>query len=157
MAIRKRLRHLAVVLAIAFTFTPALMAVSTEPVAAVTCSGFGCDGQYPTTTGCDASGYTVASAYIYYLGSGPAKGIVELRASSVCKTRWARVTAYSTPNAQVMSEIYRSGVMKYREIDYNVSSSAYGKMVYVGTSYSSRACGSVTNYNTVGCTGTYWP
>lgn len=56
-----------------------------------------------------------------------------------------------------MSEIYRSGVMKYREIDYNVSSSAYGKMVYVGTSYSSKACGSVDNYNTVGCTGTYWP
>lgn len=56
-----------------------------------------------------------------------------------------------------MSEIYRSGVMKYRETDYNVSSSAYGKMVYVGTTYSSRACGIVDNDNTVGCTGTYWP
>src|SRR5438876_9566962 len=54
----------------------------------VACSGRGCDGQDPITTGCDYDAYTVTSQDINGLG------LVELRYSPTCGTNWARVTSY---------------------------------------------------------------
>lgn len=53
--------------------------------AAVLCSGTGCNHRDPYSTGCAASMYTVATAY---LNAGAITGRVELEYSSVCQTNW---------------------------------------------------------------------
>jgi hypothetical protein len=55
---------------------------------AVLCSGKGCDHRDPYATGCAASMYTVATAY---LNAGLVTGRVELEYSSVCQTNWDQI------------------------------------------------------------------
>lgn len=56
--------------------------------AAVLCSGTGCNHRDPYATGCAASMYTVATAYLY---GGTKTGRVELEYSSVCQTNWEQI------------------------------------------------------------------
>ncbi len=56
--------------------------------AAVLCSGTGCNHRDPYATGCAASMYTVATAY---LNARPITGRVELEYSSVCQTNWDQI------------------------------------------------------------------
>ncbi len=52
----------------------------------VTCSGDGCDGLNPATTGCSADAYTVRTAVF-------SNSYVELRYSPTCGANWGRVTS----------------------------------------------------------------
>ena len=52
----------------------------------VTCSGNGCNGLNPVTTGCSAGAYTVQTAVF-------SNSYVELRYSPTCGTNWGRVTS----------------------------------------------------------------
>jgi len=59
----------------------------------VTCSGNGCTGQDPNTTGCSATASTVLS-HLILNGINQQIGLIELRFSSTCKTNWARTTSF---------------------------------------------------------------
>ena len=66
------------------------------PVRMVTCSGAGCNGTDPQTSGCGASGRTIATNNIYAYGTEYAVvGLLELRWSDVCQTNWSRITRYT--------------------------------------------------------------
>ncbi|MFL6161511.1 MAG: DUF2690 domain-containing protein [Jatrophihabitantaceae bacterium] len=58
-------------------------------VTAVSCSGYGCDGTDPQSSGCAATAETVASAWVNYPYSK-----VELRYSTACRTTWARASGW---------------------------------------------------------------
>lgn len=68
----------------------ALLAIPTGYVYA--CSGNGCNGTWPDTTGCASDAYTVRQKWPYG-NPGPVK--LELRRSDFCSTFWARSWNYS--------------------------------------------------------------
>lgn len=82
-----------------FTFTFALMvifssvfAVNPASTFAAGCSGRGCDGTDPQSTGCSANSFTVVTRAIREYRTGQQIGIVELRYSPSCGTNWTRTT-----------------------------------------------------------------
>lgn len=83
---------LAILLAAALA-SVGIVAVTSTPAQAATCSGYGCDGLDPNATGCSAGANDTASTYLYN-ASGSVVGLPELRYSSTCGTNWTRVTSY---------------------------------------------------------------
>jgi hypothetical protein len=82
--------------AYASTVTPARpgSGTDTQNVAPrVTCSGYGCDGQWPDISGCANTAITAESTTIYW-GDNEAIGRIDLRYSTACRTVWARVLSY---------------------------------------------------------------
>jgi hypothetical protein len=86
--------------------TPVVLAPSAQ--AAVTCSGFGCDGKDPMVTHCNEGAKTILSATRYVVNS---KGVqlarVELRYSPTCKTNWGRVTAVNSTTRRMQADVHR--------------------------------------------------
>ena len=106
----------------------------------VTCSGEGCDGQNPATTGCSADAYTVQTAVF-------SNSFVELRYSPTCGTNWGRVTSRVGATFLVI-RIDRSGGLTYTFSGGNFNF-AYVAMVYA-PKVAARACGGVSSIS--GCT-----
>lgn len=76
----------------------------------VTCSGHGCDGTNPDSTGCSAGAITasIASGTITNIFIGAAYTVlVELRYSPTCRTVWARVKT-NDPVATEQGIIHRN-------------------------------------------------
>ena len=106
----------------------------------VTCSGDGCDGLNPETTGCAAGAYTVQTAVF-------SNSYVELRYSPTCKTNWGRVTSKVGPSFLVV-RIQRIDGLTYTFSGGNFNF-AYSAMVYAPQA-AARACGGVNGIT--GCT-----
>ena len=106
----------------------------------VTCSGEGCDGLNPATTGCSADAYTVQTAVF-------SNSFVELRYSPTCGTNWGRVTSRVGATFLVI-RIDRSGGLTYTFSGGNFNF-AYSAMVYA-PKVAARACGGVNAIS--GCT-----
>jgi hypothetical protein len=72
-------------------------AAATAPTAsaAVTCSGEGCSGTSPETTGCANDGETIFSTNLT-TSSGQVVGLIQLRYSATCRTAWARIYDFDT-------------------------------------------------------------
>src|SRR5438105_5919813 len=69
------------------------------------CSGEGCDGLNPATTGCSAGAFTVQTAVF-------SNSFVELRYSPTCGTNWGRVFSKVGP-ASLTIRIQRSDGLTY--------------------------------------------
>src|SRR5881275_994214 len=106
----------------------------------VTCSGNGCNGLNPATTGCSADAYTVQTATF-------SNSFVELRYSPTCGTNWGRVTSKVGATFLVI-RIDRSGGLTYTFSGGNFNS-AWVAMVYA-PQVAARACGGVSSIS--GCT-----
>ncbi|NUQ75972.1 MAG: DUF2690 domain-containing protein [Polyangiaceae bacterium] len=75
----------------------AVESVESSEQALVTCSGNGCDGQDPGSTGCGADGLTAQKLDIF--GFNNVKlGTVALRYSPTCKTFWSHVVPIYSNN-----------------------------------------------------------
>lgn len=131
--------------------TVLLIAVRPESTLAVTCSGSGCNGKSPQTTGCAADGTTLRSNTIRDSDTGAAIGRVELRSSAVCKTRWSRTTSYIGATL-ITQKVERADGLEYIEQDSGATQ-AFSMMVYVGTSQTARACGNINGNQGIACTG----
>jgi Protein of unknown function (DUF2690) len=104
----------------AFLVSPTASAATTS--ATVGCSGYGCDGTDPSSTGCAANAITAEQQTEYEAnGSGYAVGYVQLRYSKTCRTVWTRIIVfYAAPDG------YEGIGTIYRNSDHNqVSCYAY--------------------------------
>ena len=119
---------------------PAAAHVTQRSRGNVMCSGTGCNGQNPVTTGCDAGAYTVQTAVF-------SNSYVELRYSPTCGTNWARTTSKVGP-ANLVARAQRIDGLTYTfsggKFNY-----AFSAMVYAPT-VQARACGGVNGIS--GCT-----
>jgi hypothetical protein len=141
----------------ALTLSPAHAAT-----ASVTCSGTGCDGKSPETTGCatGAGSYETAALSGTDPTTGiPISGLIELRYSPTCRTAWARIQVYDTYPTSTEAQIFRSsgGSESCYILSYSSSLGSYTcytAMLYDGgvTSY---AIGEVDNYLAYAQTGSY--
>jgi hypothetical protein len=125
----------------------AIFVMPAPPAFAVTCSGSGCEGKNPQTTGCSADAITAASASI-------PDGKVELRWSQTCQTFWSRVTSWIGPTT-IRTRVQRqtSPIQSYDDIDYGATQAYNDKMMYIaffGPRH--RACGRVGANATYVCT-----
>lgn len=119
---------------------------------AATCSGTGCNGKDPQSSGCASGATTVATAY--FTG-----GYVELRWSATCQTNWARVVSTSGNKylkayivQQNVGELYASNV--YGQSTYSPMKYAPTGQIYI------QACGFMatqpnTDVGSGNCTGFY--
>lgn len=104
--------------------------VAPSPAMAVTCSGSGCTGQDPLSTGCSADAITLTTEYVY--GTYGAS-YVENRWSPTCKTNWARVNWINTSVRAVQGNGYTQGYSS------NNGTNAWSKMIYSPV-YSTSLC-----------------
>jgi hypothetical protein len=74
------------------------------PVFAASCSGTGCDGKDPDTTGCSSSAYNVETINI--ISSGRYIGTADLRWSPTCETNWGRAYKSSGGSETVDARVY---------------------------------------------------
>ena len=125
----------------------AFMGGSTAPAQAtqrsrpqVTCSGNGCNGQNPQSTGCAANAFTVRRVDF-------SNSFVELRYSPKCGTKWGRVTSKVGPTRLVV-RTQRNDGLTYTFTGGNFNS-AFAAMVYA-PQVAARACGGVNSIS--GCT-----
>lgn len=120
--------------------------VGPAPAPLASCSGTGCNGKDPQTTGCGNGATTLASKDIYAYGTEYyVVGKLELRYSPTCKTKWSRVTRYNSnpayPYARVHLQKSGSSTSSY----YRAGSTTYqfwSLQVYA-PSTAWRACGSL--------------
>jgi uncharacterized protein DUF2690 len=106
----------------------------------VSCSGNGCNGLNPATTGCSADAYTVQTATF-------SNSFVELRYSPTCGTNWGRVISRVGATSLTVT-IQRNDNLSYTFSGGNFTY-AWVAMVYA-PSVPARACGGVNG--TSGCT-----
>jgi hypothetical protein len=98
-----------------------------SPVLAATCSGNGCNGTSPETTGCAATASTYAYKWIFKNNTLTRVGKAELRHSSACGTWWTRIT--SSVGAATLYEAVFCGTHSYSDVDYGATS-GYSPQVY---------------------------
>lgn len=122
---------------------PGRSPASVAAPAAVTCTGSGCDGTNPETTGCAASAITAEFANIYY--QGVIVGTVELRYSTTCRTAWARI--YSTTYNRMDATVHRNSDGKIA-LCSGIASwvSGLGYSCYSPQLYDHNSAGTVTSY-----------
>lgn len=106
----------------------------------VSCSGNGCNGLNPATTGCSADAYTVQTAVF-------SNSFVELRYSPTCGTNWGRVISRVGATTLTVT-IQRNDNLSYTFSGGNFTY-AWVAMVYA-PNVPARACGGVSA--TSGCT-----
>jgi hypothetical protein len=116
---------------------------------AATCSGYACDNQNPQTAGCAADAFTAVSKAITYPGGQI--GLLELRVSRSCGTKWGRVTSYQGPSTIDV----RVESIDGRSIGGTVTNTtqAYSFMLY-GPTTPMRACGTLQQMYDGGVWGT---
>lgn len=77
--------------------TALALSLAAVPAGAVTCSGTGCTGQDPDSTGCIDDGIWITASSLLYNGSAIAH--VQLMWSPTCETVWSRLSTYNDPAA----------------------------------------------------------
>lgn len=127
---------------IALIVAPVAIVMNTTPAFAVSCSGYGCDGQDPVSTGCDSGAYTVASDPLKYDAGGSTIGWIDLRYSPTCGTNWARTR--SNIGVQSLSASV-SRPNSYTTHEVGNYSTAWSGMVYAPSPVVACAWGSVYN------------
>ncbi|HNZ01407.1 MAG TPA: DUF2690 domain-containing protein [Anaerolineaceae bacterium] len=128
-----KLTKLIVLFPIPFLLAILVSSVTADP----TCSGTGCNGLNPNSTGCDASATT-----LYQTTNNGAK--LELRKSTVCSTYWAKTTNVSGVNK------YANATLKYYYYSYSPAPIPNYQYVYSSQRYGTdgaymNACGQVSN------------
>jgi len=78
----------------AFLATVLMLSLTAIPAGAVTCSGSGCTGQSPVSTGCVDDAVWVTAAPLLYGNGYWSAGQVQLMWSPTCETVWSRVSTY---------------------------------------------------------------
>lgn len=111
-----------------------------EVVEQALCSGVACNGVDPNVTGCDVGASTLATKTF-------AQGKLELRYSSTCKTKWAKVTRNDGARLSGAWVQTSSGTGKGTTTDWVVWSYMWSNMWYA-PSTSMQACAIITT-----CTG----
>ena len=106
----------------------------------VSCSGNGCNGLNPATTGCSADAYTVQTAVF-------SNSFVELRYSPTCGTNWGRVISRVGATSLII-RVQRNDGLTYTFSGGNFTF-AWVAMVYA-PNVPARACGGVSSIS--GCT-----
>jgi hypothetical protein len=103
----RKLKLTALILAAtaAVTSITLLSPVKAFAATAATCSGSGCNGTDPQSTGCASSAITAEETSIISK-SGVLVGYVDLRYSTACKTAWARTVDYYSSSGG--SDVVRS-------------------------------------------------
>ncbi|MGH3175505.1 MAG: DUF2690 domain-containing protein [Streptosporangiaceae bacterium] len=137
--------------AIALIISPLILFSVAMPAQAAGCSGRGCDGGDPVQTGCVTGAYTVASDYIYYLGT--VIGRVDLRYSPVCETNWTRTISYIGP--QSLDAVVTEEDIGYHLNEYlDTVTSVYTDMIYAPSPTCAQGFGIIyvngTQYNDAG-------
>lgn len=117
----------------------------------VSCSGNGCNGQDPHTTGCDRDGSTAGARVGIYEGSR-LLGYVENRYSRTCGTNWALVYTNDNSVTYMGGEIIRSDGLHLcypRDCRTFYSNRLYTDMVYdpTGKGMTAKACGYISGRN----------
>lgn len=79
----------AVLVVVASTLIPHSPLYSSSTAFAASCSGTGCNGQDPQTSGCSVGAQILDSRYVNQNGTAI---YIELRWSPTCQTNWTRVT-----------------------------------------------------------------
>lgn len=90
------------------------------------CSGTGCNGKDPATTGCSDSAYTVQSTPI--IKNGAQIGTVDMRYSPKCGTNWTRT------DSSVGSGNLQASIVRVRD-GYQQSATASATVVWTGMLY----------------------
>lgn len=109
-------------------------AATRSAVPEVTCSGLGCDGQWPDISGCAATAITAEYANIYH--GGTLLGQVQLRYSTACRTVWGRILDYVSTCCDALVQRttggteYLCNILKYSSS--LGANSCYTKMLYDG-------------------------
>lgn len=106
----------------------------------VTCSGNGCNGQNPATTGCAADARTVQTATF-------SNSFVQLRYSPTCGTNWGRVIS-RVGAVHLVVRTQRIDGLTYTFSGGNFTS-AFAAMVFAPR-VAARACGGINGIS--GCT-----
>jgi hypothetical protein len=135
------------VLMIVMVLVGMVFVLPAAPAFAVTCSGSGCEGKNPQTTGCSTDAITAYSTAI-------PNGKVELRWSQTCETFWSRVTSWIGPTT-IRTRVQRQSgsPSTYDDIDYGATQAYNDKMMYdlfLGPRH--RACGRLGSDTTWHCT-----
>ena len=115
-------------------------AVNTALRVRASCSGTGCNGQNPVTSGCDAGARTIQTAVF-------SNSFVELRYSPACGTNWGRVTSKVGATSLII-RTQRIDGLTYTFSGGNFTY-AFSAMVYAPTA-KARACGGIKSIS--GCT-----
>ena len=144
---------------VVFLVIPLMLAAFVAQAAPLqaTCSGGGCNGLNPHTTGCDQSTTTWESRSI-------SNGHIELRFSWICETLWARTRNENGWHYAQSTLAYYMFWDSYNYPWYHTNSRAPiapGRSVYTPMRYDPvpdpywNACGSLTNYYIGGAV--LWP
>lgn len=129
------------VLAVVVLVLGFLCAGTTAASAAPSCSGYGCDGQWPDQTGCAATASTPRGVTIY--DGIISIGRIELRYSSSCRTVWARIISWQHGGVGEFAQIFRnSDGAQWSCSSYVWSSALNGNSCYTRMLYD----GGVTSY-----------
>jgi hypothetical protein len=119
-----------------YIFTSIPIVGFVQPIMAA-CSGTGCNGQYPNSSGCSTSGTQGIVAQIF-----PASSQVDLRYSGGCLTSWARTTNQDWGRA-----LYVNATLKNYYTTSSPAAIAVGQSVFTQQRYNSsypppfQACG----------------
>ena len=143
----------------ALALTPAHAAT-----AAVSCSGRGCDGKDPVSSGCSSTAITAEDREIITSDGRGVTGVIQLRYSTACRTVWARIINSFTPsNSNAEGSVFRnsdSNVESCLHLTYSSSLgnySCYTAMLYDGgvTSYAVGTIDLINGPNSYGRTPSY--
>jgi len=139
---------LMVLIAVAFGL---LTEIAVAPAAAATCSGSGCNGLNPITTGCTTGAYVVGETDIYDTFSSDYIGSVQLWWSPTCETAWSYVHSYLDYRAfAVQATITSTSPSNSYYQNNNYVYTARSPMVYAtDVSYTS-ACGRIEDVGVSG-------
>jgi hypothetical protein len=94
----------------AIAITTTALIVGASPAAAVTCSGYGCDGKSPSGSGCSSASQIINDVPLGYsdnVGGTAYDGHVRLYYSSLCRTVWAYVYGLSS-DSTATAHVYRN-------------------------------------------------
>jgi uncharacterized protein DUF2690 len=138
-----------------------------SPAKAVTCSGYGCEGLDPTSTGCASDGiWKTAKTF----GSGGTAGAVQFMWSQTCHTMWVRVSSNNLGTYSAFidaNSLYTTTGSPYYNNSYDYTQSynplwtyhLESKMLYTAGGSSTccsdtrsvKSCGSVSGVTTNSC------
>ena len=126
-----------------------LVVLAALPAAAATCSGSGCNGLNPSTTGCTTGAYVVSETDIYDSFSSDYIGGVQLWWSPTCETAWSYV--YSDFRAfAVRATVTSTSPSNSYYKNNNYVYTALSPMVYATSVSSASACGRIEDVGVSG-------
>lgn len=126
-----------------------LTEIPVTPAAAATCSGSGCNGLNPITTGCTTGAYVVGETDIYDVFSSDYIGGVQLWWSPTCETAWSYVHSEFRAFA-VQATVYSTSPSNSYYQNNNYVYTARSPMVYATNVCYTSACGRIEDVGVSG-------